>query len=136
MTQSIDITPTILERAGSDIPHSMDGQSLLPFLSDVTAETRALSFSEYDFGHPIHPTEWQQQLGTPLDQANCAVLRNERYRLVHFAADLPPLVFDMAGEGERRNVADDQALCLELTRQLLNHRMANGDGTATPHASP
>ena len=134
MTESIDVTPTILDRAGVAVPHSMDGQSLLPFLADVGAETRATSVSEYDFGHPIHPTEWQDQLDVPLDQANLAVLRTERHRLVHFAGDLPPLVFDMEGDGEARNIADDPknaALCLDLTRRLLSHRMENRDGSTS-----
>lgn len=131
MTQSIDVTPTLLTRMGVGVPHGMDGRSLLPFLSDVETDTPATSVSEYDFGHPITPTEWQTRLGIATDDANFAVLRTERYRLVHFACDLPPIVFDMAAEGERANLAEapgNTGLCLDLSRQMLSHRMRNPDG--------
>ena len=129
MTQSIDVTPSILERVGASVPHAMNGDSLLPFLADVGAEHRTVSTSTYDFGHPIQPTTWQNQLGIETDAANLAVLRTDRHRLVHFACDLPPVVFDMERDGEHVNIADDTGLCLDLTQQLLSHRMANTDGT-------
>ncbi len=35
MTQSIDVTPVLLTSMGLEVPRSMDGQSLLPFLTDI-----------------------------------------------------------------------------------------------------
>lgn len=132
MTQSIDICPTLLKRVGAQVPHAVDGQSLLPFLADVTAEKRPISTSHYDFGHPIRPTPWQKQLGVAMDAANLTVLRTDRHRLVHFACDLPPILFDMEDEGEQVNIAGDPSnlrLCIDLTRKLLSHKMTNTDGT-------
>lgn len=132
MTQSIDVTPSLLTRMDVEVPHSMDGQSLLPFLTDIDMASPAQSFSEYDFGHPIDPTVWQTQLGIATDDANFAVLRTDRHRLVHFASDLPPIVFDMGADGEHTNLAvapENTWLCLDLSRQMLSHRMRNPEGS-------
>lgn len=132
MTQSIDVTPSLLARIGADVPHSMDGQSLLPFLADVNAEDRSLSFSEFDFGHPIEATDWQTKLGIATDDANLAVLRTGNHLLVHFGCDLPPILFDMGGAGAQLNLADapeNAELCLDLSRKMLSHRMQNPEGT-------
>lgn len=61
-----------------------------------------------------------------------AILRDERFTLVEFAADLPPMLFDHQGEGEFRNVADDPEYAPDLARlarQMLRHRMRNMDHT-------
>lgn len=132
MTQSIDIAPTILSRVGVDVPHTMDGQSLLPLMDGSSVQRPKISFSEFDFGHPIQPTPWQTQLGINTDEANLAIFRTDRHRLIHFGCDLPPLVFEMAAKGEKVNLAEEPEnaeLCLDLTRQMLSHRMQNPDGT-------
>ncbi len=128
MTQSIDVAPTLLTRMEVDVPHGTDGESLLPLLDDVSSACDRVSFSEYDFGDPIEPTEWQSRLGIPTDAANLAIFRTVRHRMVQFACDLPPLVFDMDAEGERVNI-DNPALALDLARQMLTHRMQNPEGT-------
>ncbi len=52
--------------------------------------------------------------------------------LVHFASDLLPIVFDMEADGERINLAEapeNIRLCLNLSRQMLSHRMRNPEGS-------
>ncbi|MFW8594082.1 sulfatase-like hydrolase/transferase [Cribrihabitans neustonicus] len=132
-TESIDLAPTMLEWAGQEIPNAMDGRSLLPLLrGEVPADWRLYSFSELDFGEPEGPSLWQQMLGTGVSESSLAILRDGRFTLVEFAADLPPLLFDHAGAGEMANVAGDPAFAadlLRLTRQMLKHRMRNMDHT-------
>ena len=49
-TESIDITPTILDWVGQPIPNAMDGRSLKPFLEGQAPDDwRQYSFSELDF---------------------------------------------------------------------------------------
>lgn len=133
MTESIDITPTILDWVGQEAPAAMDGRSLMPFLHGETPEDwRDYTFSELDFSDPLAPNTWQQILGVPHDAANLAILRDGRFTLVEFAADLPPILFDCDGAGEMRNVAGDPALATDLarlSRQMLRHRMRNMDHT-------
>ena len=132
-TESVDLTPTILDWVGQEIPNSMDGRSLLPLLAgEVPENWRDFSISELDFADPEVPNIWQQHLGTTASDSCLTILRDARFTLVEFAANLPPLLFDNDNGGEHVNVADDpayQADLMRLTRQMLRHRMRNMDHT-------
>lgn len=131
--ETIDITPTILEWVGQEVPNSMDGKSLLPLLrGDVPEDWRAYSFSELDFAEPEAPTLWENALGTGPSDSSLTILREARFTLVEFAADLPPILFDHERHGEAENVADQseyQSDLNRLTRLMLRHRMKNMDHT-------
>ncbi len=132
-TESIDITPTILDWVGTRAPNSMDGRSLLPLLKgDVPADWRDCTFSELDFSELEHSSPWEQALGTGPSTSCLGILRNKRFTLVEFAADLPPLLFDRNGRGEFENVAGKPEFAADLahlTRAMLRHRMCNMDHT-------
>lgn len=138
ITESIDLTPTILDWVGQDIPNAMDGASLLPLLrAEVPTDWRQYSFSELDFGDPEAPSLWQQLLGTALSESNLSILRDHRFSLVEFAADLPPLLFDHHGTGEMEDVSQKPELqgdLARLGRQMLRHRMRNMDHTLSLHS--
>jgi len=131
--ETIDITPTILDWVGCEIPNSMDGRSLLPLLrGDVPDDWRRYSFSELDFSEPEHPSLWERELGTGPSDSALSILREERFTLVEFAADLPPILYDHEAQGEAVNVADlpyYQTDLARLGREMLRHRMRNMDHT-------
>ena len=133
ITESIDLMPTILDWVDQDIPNAVDGRSLLPLLrGEVPQDWRRYSFSELDFSQPGAPTHWEQALGTTPLNSSLGILRDERFTLVEFAADLPPMLFDHHGQGELQNVADHPDLqvdLMRLTRMMLRHRMCNMDHT-------
>ena len=141
-TESIDIAPTILDWVGQMAPNSMDGRSLLPLIRDETPrDWRSYTFSELDFSEPENPTAWQSSLGTGNSDSCLSILRDARFTLVEFAADLPPLLFDHQGRGEHENVAERPEFSRDLARlcrRMLRHRMRNADHTLsldsiTPH---
>lgn len=131
--ETIDIAPTILAWVGQDIPNAMDGRSLLPLLAGETpADWRRYSFSELDFSEPTAPTLWERTLGTGPSTSALSILREPRFTLVEFAADLPPILYDHENRGELENVADNPAYQGELARLcrlMLRHRMRNMDHT-------
>jgi len=133
ITESVDIAPTVLDWVGQERPNAMDGKSLLPLLAgEVPQDWRTYSYSELDVADPIAPTHWETALGTGPSDSGLAILRDARFTLVEFAADLPPVLFDHQGQGEFANVADHpeyQADLARLTRTLLRHRMRNSDHT-------
>lgn len=133
ITESVDITPTILDWIGADIPNSMDGRSLMPLLQGATPDDwRSYSFSELDFGKSSEPNPRQRALGTTTSTSCFCVLRDDRFNLVEFAADLPPMLFDRHSNWESENVADKPEYAqdmMRLTRQLLRHLMRNADHT-------
>ncbi|MCV6601495.1 MAG: alkaline phosphatase family protein [Cohaesibacter sp.] len=129
-TESVSLTPTILDWVGQDIPDSMDGRPLTPFLKGECPNWPDYSVSELDYGNPVKPTKWQEALGLPANQCNLSIFRGSRYTLVHFNGGLPPLLFDRQGEGEMRNLAKEPTMApvlLEMTQQLLSHRMTHAD---------
>ena len=131
MTESIDIAPTILDFAGCVVPDSMDGESLNE-LAKSGVGGRDQSFSEHDFGNPISPTSRQEMLGLRAHAANFGVLRTATHRLVHFAGDLPQVVFDITNEGEARDISHDEGagpISLDLSIKMLCLRMQNPEGT-------
>ncbi|MEM9250555.1 MAG: sulfatase-like hydrolase/transferase [Pseudomonadota bacterium] len=130
MTESIDLAPTILDWAGCKVPHTMNGESLLPLLRSGQGG-RATTFSEHDFGNPITPTRLQAKLGLSVSEANLAVLRTDTHRLVHFAGRLPQIAYDMKHGGEAHDIASSaqgQRICLDLSREMLCHRMTHPEG--------
>ena len=130
-TESVDVTPTILDLLDLEVPDSMDGRSLAPFLNYGTSDDwRDFSVSELDFGNPVEPTVWQRELGLPSDQCNLTILRDAKHTLVQFAGDLPTILFDHTAEGEARDVAGDAnqaSVRLALTEKLLKHRMIHAE---------
>ena len=131
-TESVDVTPTILDMIGRDIPDTMDGRSLRPFLQGETPQNwRDYSFSELDYGNPVDPTVWQEELDLSSDQTNLSILRGKRHTLVHFNGGLPPLLFDHEAEGENKDVSaesENSATLLSMYRILLDHRMTHEEG--------
>ena len=131
--ETIDITPTILDWVGQAVPNSMDGRSLLPLLAgEMPQDWRSYSFSELDFGEPLAPTVWQQALGTGCADSSLSILREERFTLIEFAAELAPILYDHAGDGEAENIAERpeyQSELARLGRKMLRHRMRNADQT-------
>ena len=132
-TESVDLMPTLLDLVGVDIPHSVDGRSLAPFLRGETVDDwRDTSFSELDFGNPLSPTDVQEALGVSIDGANLAVLRHGSHRFVQFAETLSPRLYDVSQGGEGVDLAEDPAMMpilLDLSRRMLCHRMQNAEGT-------
>ncbi len=131
-TESIDIAPTILDWLGRTPPPGFNGYSLLPFLDGGTPDTwRDHVFMEQDLADPVSPTRYQRHLGLSLAECNVAILRETRFKLVHFNAGLPPLLFDMeADPAEAQDLAGDPAYAgelLRLTRRMLDHRMRHAD---------
>jgi len=132
--ETVDITPTILDLIGRTAPASMDGASLRPFLEGENPKNwRDHVYMELDFAEPDGTTEWQKACGTALHDSNLAILREKRFKLVHFNAGLAPLLFDMENDPfELHNLANDPAhasTLLRLTQRLLNHRMKHADHT-------
>lgn len=135
-TEAVDLTPTILDWLGLAVPRTCDGRTLLPFARDaVPADWRDAAHWEYDFRDLGEPG---RELGLDAEACSLTVLREDRFKYVHFAA-LPPLLFDLAADpGERVNLAEDPdhaAVALACARKLLSWRMRSEDRTLT-HLQP
>jgi arylsulfatase A-like enzyme len=131
-TETVDIMPTVLEFLGLDIPPQLDGRSLAPFLAGTTPPGwRREVHWEYDF-RDLRELDPETALGLDSEECSLAVIRDERYKYVHFAA-LPPLFFDLASDPDE---LDDRArdpaylsLVLAYAQKLLSWRMRHEERT-------
>ncbi len=133
LTESVDVMPSILQWSGMEsLPNELDGCSLLPFLQGISPKQwREHIFYELEFGEPASPTLFQTRLNIELHKANVALLREDKYKLVHFNGTLEPLLFDLeADPDETKNLADDpkhSAVLVKMLQKMLNHRMDHAD---------
>jgi len=126
-SENIDIMPTLLDSLGLEIPAQCDGFSLMPIINSGKAPGawRKQVHWEFDFRSVVDDSV-EKHFGITAHQCNLAVIRDERYKYVHFAA-LPPLFFDLQSDPEERvNQVDNpeyQQLVLEYAQKMLSWRM-------------
>ena len=133
-TEAVDIMPTILDWLGLEAPPQCDGRSLRPFLEGGTpVDWRREVHWEYDFRDPVEQRP-ETALGLASDQCTLNVIRDRRYKYVHFTA-LPPLLFDLeADPQELVNLAEDPAhasVVLAYAQKMLSWRMRHDERTLT-----
>jgi arylsulfatase A-like enzyme len=128
-TESVDVLPTILDWLGLPVPHTCDGQSLLPGLRGTGAATRDEVHFEFSLrGGFLAP----QRRILDLDWRSCdlAVLRTRTHKYVHFQK-LPPLLFDLRNDPyelrDRSRDPECRDAMLDLTRRMLDWRMRNAE---------
>jgi arylsulfatase A-like enzyme len=135
-TENVDVMPTMLEAIGADIPLQCDGLSLQSFLEGrgTPANWRTEAHWEFDFRDPADD-EAERRLSLTLHQCTMNIIRDDRYKYVHFTK-LPPLLFDLKNDpGEFVNCAEDPRylpVMLEYAQKLLSWRM-NHDEHALTH---
>jgi arylsulfatase A-like enzyme len=133
-TETIDTMPTILEWLGLDVPRQCDGRSLLPFCQGTApADWRTEVHYEFDF-RDLHYSKPESALGVAMDKCALAVVQDENFKYVHFAA-LPPLFFDLEKDpGQFVNRAGDPAYAArmgEYAAKMLTWRLGFAERTLT-----
>lgn len=139
MTESVDVTPTVLDWIGLPPPPAMDGRSLLPFARGETPEGwRDAVLMEAEFGEPGKPTRFQKALGLGPDQSSAAIIREPGWKYVHFGGGVPPMLFDLkADPHETSNLAGDPAhtdQMARMARKLLDRMMERRDRRLTGYS--
>ncbi|PKQ03309.1 MAG: sulfatase, partial [Alphaproteobacteria bacterium HGW-Alphaproteobacteria-12] len=134
-TENVDIMPTMLDVIGAETPVQCDGASLVPFLESegAPANWRREAHWEFDFRDPADDSA-EKRLGLTLHQCTMNVIRDEKFKYVHFTK-LPPLLFDLEKDpGEFVNRANDPAylaVVLDYAQKLLSWRMNHDEQTLT-----
>jgi len=133
-TETIDAMPTILEWLGLPVPRQCDGRSLLAFCEgEPPADWRAEVHYEFDF-RDLHYSKPESALGVAMDKCGLAVVQDEAFKYVHFAA-LPPLFFDLRDDpGQFVNRAGDPAYAArmgEYAARMLDWRLGFAERTLT-----
>jgi len=135
-TENVDIMPTMLEWLNLDIPHQCDGKSLVSTLRTGTTPDywRDAAHWEFDFRDVEEGETLEQSLGLTQHQCSLNVLRDNRYKYVHFT-NLPPLFFDLEKDPNefvnQANNPDYLPLVLEYAQKMLSWRMNHDEQTLT-----
>ena len=130
-TENVDIMPTMLDWLGLDAPSQCDGFSLIPIVRDgrLPSGWREEAHWEYDF-RDVRNDSVERHLGLTSHQCNLAVIRDHRYKYVHFSA-LPPIFYDLKEDpGEFVNQADNpdyRPQVLEYAQKMLSWKMNHAD---------
>jgi arylsulfatase A-like enzyme len=138
-TETVDTLPTVLDWMGRPAPRACDGRSLLPFIREARTppDWRTEVHYEYDF-RDIFYSKPESALGLTMDQCSLAVVQDEHYKYVHFAA-LPPLFFDLREDPQQlRNVATQTSYAqpmLRYAQKMLDWRLQHADRTLTGYAA-
>ncbi|MEQ8268348.1 MAG: alkaline phosphatase family protein [Parvibaculum sp.] len=133
-TENVDIMPTLLDLIGAEIPVQCDGASLRPFLEAREPATwRREAHWEFDFRDPADDSA-EKRLGLTLHQCTMNIIRDEKYKYVHFTK-LPPLFFDLEKDPDefvnRATDPDYLPLVLDYAQKLLSWRMNHDEQTLT-----
>ena len=133
-TENVDIMPTLMDVIGAETPLQCDGRSLIPFLEGTQQRNwRTEAHWEFDFRDPADDTA-ERELGLTMHQCTMNIIRDHRYKYVHFTR-LPPLFFNLASDpGEFVNRAEDPgcvSLVLEYAQKLLSWRMNHDEQLLT-----
>jgi arylsulfatase A-like enzyme len=134
-TENVDIMPTLLDAIGVAVPRQCDGASLRPFLEgeDAPPNWRTEAHWEFDFRNPVDDAA-ERALALTLHQCTMNVIRDERFKYVHFTK-LPPLLFDLQKDpGEFVDRARDPAYLptmLEYAQKMLSWRMNHDEQVLT-----
>lgn len=130
-TEAVDVMPTVLDVAGIPTPAQCDGRSLVPFLhGERPDDWRDAAHWSFDFRDPLQGTAGQP-FGLPPERCNLTVLRDERYKYVHFNG-LPPLLFELREDpDELQDLSSEPghaATLLDYARRMLDWRMSHEYG--------
>jgi arylsulfatase A-like enzyme len=133
-TENVDLMPTMMDAIGAETPIQCDGRSLLPMIEGrPTHHWREAAHWEFDFRDPADDTV-ERQLGLTMHQCGINVVRDQRYKYVHFTR-LPPVFFDLENDPEEFvNRADDPKYLpqvLEYAQKLLSWRMNHDEQLLT-----
>jgi len=133
-TEHVDLMPTILDLLGADPPLQCDGCTLRGHIEGhPTAHPRKEVHWEFDFRDPEHGLV-EALFGLRMDECTLNVVRDDRYKYVHFTA-MPPILFDLVDDPTQiRNVADDPryaAVLAEYAGRLLSWRMRHAERILT-----
>ena len=140
-TEAVDVMPTILDWLGVAAPRECAGASLMPIIRGETpADWRREVHWEYDFRPYYADAGTPPPYGLSIDECSLCVIRDEKYKYVHFDA-LPPLFFDLEVDPHQFvNRATDPAFgsrVLDYAQKMLSWRMRNAERTLTGYsASP
>ncbi len=125
--ESVDLVPTLLDLCGLPLGHRLQGRSLVPLLrGESPGDWRRAVVTDWDYRF----YGVGERLGIPPQRRRAWMIRDDRFKYVHFL-DLPPMLFDLENDpAELHNLAQSgsyQDIIARKRLELLEWRMAHED---------
>ena len=93
--EAIDCVPTILDALCLEPqPHVLEGRSLLPLTRGVATGWRSNVISELDWTF----RGARRRLGLPTGQHRAFMIRDTRWKYIHWTSGMPPQLYDLAAD--------------------------------------
>jgi arylsulfatase A-like enzyme len=134
-TEHVDVTPTICELLGVDVPLQCDGRPLTSFLEGATPfDWRTEVHHELDLRDPDSRL-LEDAFGITLEECSLAVLRDDHGKYVQFSGHhaFPAIYFDLDNDPEQLdNVAGEKVYAptvLDYAQRMLAWRMRHNERT-------
>jgi arylsulfatase A-like enzyme len=117
--EAVDVVPTILDALGLDgAEHVVEGRSLLGLTRGTAASWRDAVFSELDWTF----RGARRRLGHPTGQHHAWMVRDARWKYVHWSSGHRPQLFDLAADpDEFHDLGADPAL--ESVREAMRDKL-------------
>jgi arylsulfatase A-like enzyme len=127
--ESVDILPTCLDALAQPMPDAVQGRSLLPITTGVQpSDWRDAVFGDWDFRF----YRSSKELGLAPEKCRAWMVRDDRYKYVHFNG-LPDMLFDLyLDPDELRNVAEEadyREVVHACRERLLDWRQGSEDNS-------
>ncbi len=97
-TESVDVAPTILRFAGRAPPPAMDGVALQPLIDGEASGWREFVMMEIDLARCTRRSRFQRYFDLPEQHCNATIVRDGRWKYVHFGGGVPAMLFDLAAD--------------------------------------
>lgn len=118
LVESLDLAATFIESAGAEVPHHIvEGRSLLPWLHGETPAWRDHVISEYDFS----ATGVCADLGLTPTQARLFMVCDGRWKLIHNAAGLRPMLFDLENDPDEFHDQGADPAMSDVIAPMMDH---------------
>ena len=114
LVEAIDVVPTILDYfGGQEIPHIVEGHSLLPMMQGTKESVREFVISEYDYSF----RNARRRLGVSIREAKLTMLFDGRWKYI-FAEGFRPMLFDLDADPNEFNDLGDNPDFVDVCERL------------------
>ena len=114
LVEAIDVVPTILDYfGGQEIPHIVEGHSLLPMMQGTKESVREFVISEDDYSF----RNARRRLGVSIREAKLTMLFDGRWKYI-FAEGFRPMLFDLDADPNEFNDLGDNPDFVDVCERL------------------
>ena len=109
LTSAVDVMPTVLEILSCDIPEFVEGNSLLPKITDSTSSGREFTVSSIPFANPGDPVRSVDNFLRMLKVPTVTTITSENYALLYSPEAGMSKLYDLnLDPGQQKNIISDQ----------------------------